>query len=142
MRKKDNLKQYEAFLKKFKYKDTVDTALKVRTYILFPYRRNLLLVWLARPHTSTMLYTGSDTSSVEVGDLASQTIPTQVKGSRRGLVVYSLFQELARRDGLTIALSGRNEAELRPLLHYLIKFMTLPKYAPLLLDICDIVVGE
>ena len=58
------------------------------------------------------------------------------------MVIYSLFQELARRDGLSIALSGRNEEELRPVLEYL-RFQVLqPKYASFMLDILEMVVGE
>ena len=56
--------------------------------------------------------------------------------------MYSLLQELARRDGLSIALSGRNEDELYPLLKYLSVNMTKPRYAPLLLAVCDMVAGK
>ena len=56
-------------------------------------------------------------------------------------MVYSLLQELARRDGLTVALSGRNEEELYPLLKYLSRHMTEPRFAPLLLGIGDMLAG-
>ena len=65
----------------------------------------------------------------------------QHNGPGRGLTVYSLLQELARRDGLSVALSGRNEEELFPILKYLARFMTHPQYAPLLLDVCTMVLG-
>ena len=65
----------------------------------------------------------------------------QQRGPGRGLTVYSLLQELARRDGLSVALSGRNEEELFPILKYLARFMTHPQYAPLLLDVCTMVIG-
>ena len=55
--------------------------------------------------------------------------------------MYSLLQELARRDGLSIALSGRNEDELYPLLKYLSVNVAKPRYAPLLLPVCDMVTG-
>ncbi len=63
------------------------------------------------------------------------------KTKQRSVVIYSLLQELARRDGLSIAISGRNEKELLPLLGYLINNVIHPKYSDLLLDICLIVVG-
>lgn len=66
----------------------------------------------------------------------------QHRGTGKALIVYSLLQELARRDGLAIALSGRSEDELYPLLKYLSVNMTKPRYAPLLLAICDMVAGE
>lgn len=56
-------------------------------------------------------------------------------------MVYSLLQELARRDGLTIALSGLNEEELHPLLVYLSRNLTQPHFTPLLLDVCNIIIG-
>lgn len=57
-------------------------------------------------------------------------------------MVYSLFQELARRDGLSIALSGRNEEELYPILKYLSRHMTKPRYTPLLLDVGNMLTGD
>ncbi len=56
-------------------------------------------------------------------------------------MVYSLLQELARRDALTIALSGRNETELYPLLKYLSRHMTKPRLTPLLLDVGNMLIG-
>lgn len=60
----------------------------------------------------------------------------------RRIIVYSLFQELGRRDGLATAISGRNEEELMSLMDYLVYNVTRPRYADLLLDVCCIVVGE
>ena len=57
------------------------------------------------------------------------------------MVVYCLLQELARRDGLSIAVSGRNEQELIPLLKFLVANVTHPRYSQLLLDVCCLVVG-
>ena len=56
--------------------------------------------------------------------------------------MYSLLQELARRDGLTTAVSGRNEDELYPLLKFLSVNMTKPRYAPLLLAVGDMITGK
>ena len=58
------------------------------------------------------------------------------------MVVYSLLQELARRDGLSIALSGLNEDELAPVLTYLSRNLTTPRFTPLLLDVCNMVTGN
>ena len=66
----------------------------------------------------------------------------QHRGYGKSVMVYSLLQELARRDGLTIALSGRNEEELYPLLKYLARHMTKPRFASFLLDVGDMVTGE
>ena len=63
---------------------------------------------------------------------------TQAKES---IVTYSLLQELVRRDGLAISVSGLNEEELCPLLQYLSSNVTNPQYAPFLLDICSLLIG-
>lgn len=55
--------------------------------------------------------------------------------------MYSLFQELARRDGLNIALSGLTEDDLYPLLTYLSRHLAQPRFTPLLLDVTNIVTG-
>ena len=56
--------------------------------------------------------------------------------------MYSLLQELARRDGLTIAVSGLTEDELYPLLTYLSRYLAQPRFTPLLLDVTNLVTGK
>jgi U3 small nucleolar RNA-associated protein 15 len=50
-------------------------------------------------------------------------------------VRFSLLEELLRRNGLKISLSGRDEITLEPFVSFLIKYITLPKYAPLLVRV-------
>lgn len=74
------------------------------------------------------------------------------------MLVYSLLQELSRRDGLRIAVSGRTEEQLLPLLQYLCKyilcqyilsnlyfglnrFMLNPKYSAFLCDVTSMILG-
>ena len=117
---------YEKYLKKFQYKNALDAALDVshsqlkNSFSLFTTTISFLQCTHPHPHTH----------------------PQLKNHPRRGQIIYALLQELARRDGLTFALSGRNEEELYPLLRYLSKFMTNPKYAPLLLDICAMLIGK
>ena len=47
-----------------------------------------------------------------------------------------MLEELARRDGLDIALSARDEGALEPLLRFVVRYVTSPNYAPVLLDVC------
>lgn len=56
--------------------------------------------------------------------------------SRDPVVVVSVLEELMHRHGLVTALSGRDEVTLEPLLGFLAKYTTHPKYAPLLIDVC------
>ena len=85
-------------------------------------------------------------AALEVGPFRCFHTPINVfphlqhRGAGKGKIVYSVLQELARRDGLSIALSGRNEGELYALLRYLSRSMTLPRFAPLLLGVCSSVV--
>ncbi|XP_064390591.1 U3 small nucleolar RNA-associated protein 15 homolog [Halichondria panicea] len=62
------------------------------------------------------------------------------RGQGKTVMVYSLLQELVRRDGLTIALSGRNEEELYSILKYLSRHMTKPRFIPLLLDVGNMLI--
>jgi U3 small nucleolar RNA-associated protein 15 len=57
--------------------------------------------------------------------------------SKQPIIVASVLDELINRDGLGQALSGRDEAALEPLLHYLGKYITDPRYATVLVDVCD-----
>lgn len=57
-------------------------------------------------------------------------------------LVYSLVQELARRDGLASAIAGRTEKELLPLVKFLEVNMLDPKFSPLFLSVCEMVVGK
>lgn len=66
----------------------------------------------------------------------------QHHGGGKTLIVYSVFQELARRDGLTVALSGLTEDELYPLLTFLSRCLTQPRFTALLLDVSNIVTGQ
>lgn len=56
--------------------------------------------------------------------------------------MYSLLQELARRDGLNIALSGLTDDDLYPLLTYLSRNLAQPRFTALLLDVANIIVGK
>ena len=64
------------------------------------------------------------------------------KNNPQRLVVYSLLQELARRDGLSIALSGRNEKELYPILLFTRFSILEPKFSSFMLDVFDLILGE
>ena len=64
------------------------------------------------------------------------------KNNQQRLVVYSLLQELARRDGLSRALSGRNEQELYPILLFTRFSILEPKYSSFMLDVFDLILGE
>ena len=56
--------------------------------------------------------------------------------------MFSLLQELARRDGLSTALSGRNEKELYPILLFTRFSILEPKYSSFMLDVFDTILGE
>lgn len=64
------------------------------------------------------------------------------KHNPQKVVIYSLLQELARRDGLNIALSGRNEDELYPILLFTRFLILEPKYSSFMLDIFDMIIGR
>eukprot|EP00049_Salpingoeca_infusionum_P026409 m.25559 g.25559 ORF g.25559 m.25559 type:complete len:523 (-) comp8732_c2_seq1:55-1623(-) len=57
----------------------------------------------------------------------------------RPVVVASVIQELVRRDGLMIAISGRNEDSLRPLLSFIVANINNPRYSTLLSAVGELV---
>ncbi|GAX79819.1 hypothetical protein CEUSTIGMA_g7259.t1 [Chlamydomonas eustigma] len=48
--------------------------------------------------------------------------------TRKAEIVVTVVEELAARDGLDTALSGRDAASLEPLLHFLSKYIVEPRY--------------
>jgi U3 small nucleolar RNA-associated protein 15 len=53
-----------------------------------------------------------------------------------------MIEELLRRDGLTIALSGRNEETLEPIISFLTQHITNPRYSSMLIDVSNILLGN
>ena len=52
-------------------------------------------------------------------------------------VVMSVLEELGRRRGLTISLSNRDEDSLEPVLAFVAKYITRPRYSALLVGVAD-----
>jgi U3 small nucleolar RNA-associated protein 15 len=55
--------------------------------------------------------------------------------SRNPVVVITILEELCRRNGLTISLNGRDESTLEPLISFCSKYISLPKYTRLLIQV-------
>lgn len=55
-------------------------------------------------------------------------------------VVVGLLQELIHRGGLKIALAGRDETTLEPLLVFLVNYCTAPQYTAFLTTVCTAVI--
>eukprot|EP00727_Mastigamoeba_balamuthi_P008867 m51a1_g4602 putative U3 small nucleolar RNA-associated protein (506) ;mRNA; r:232038-233748 len=60
--------------------------------------------------------------------------------SKRADVVVSMLRELMHRGALAIALEGRDETSLEPLLVFLVNYCTVPRFARLLLTVALAVV--
>lgn len=56
-------------------------------------------------------------------------------------VTFSLIQELIHRDGLRIALAGRDDVLLEPILRLLLKYVSDPRFGELAADVTGIVLG-
>lgn len=54
------------------------------------------------------------------------------------VIVFSMLEELVLRNGLGIALAGRDEETLQPLVAFIVKYITHPRYASLLIDVCNV----
>lgn len=51
------------------------------------------------------------------------------------------MQELIHRDGLKIALSGRDDVLLEPVLRFLLKHITDPRFGETVCDVAGLVIG-
>ena len=54
-------------------------------------------------------------------------------------ITVSLIKELIHRDGLLIALGGRTEATLEPLVSFIHRHLIRPAFAPLLLRVSQVI---
>ena len=61
----------------------------------------------------------------------------QALASKQPEAVYVVLEELAKRRGLERALSNRDEQELEPIVSFTLRYITQPKYAQLLLNVCN-----
>lgn len=52
-----------------------------------------------------------------------------------------MIQELIHRDGLKIALAGRDDVLLEPILRLLLKYVTDPRFGELVCDVARVVIG-
>jgi U3 small nucleolar RNA-associated protein 15 len=57
-------------------------------------------------------------------------------------VTFSLIQELVHRDGMRIALAGRDDVLLEPVLNLLIKHLSDPRFGEMVCDVASIVIGK
>lgn len=55
--------------------------------------------------------------------------------TRNPLVVVTVLEELSRRSGLSIALSGRDESTLEPLLAFCARYISQPRYTRLIVQV-------
>ena len=64
-----------------------------------------------------------------------------VLNTRQPALVVSMLEELILNSSLENALSNRTDERLEPLLSFLIKFVTNPKYSTILINVCTIVLN-
>ena len=69
----------------------------------------------------------------------TNALDSVLQGRINPTVVVSLIMELIRRQGLKIALSGRDEDSLVPVLSFLNKYLCNPRYTPTLIDVTNII---
>lgn len=55
---------------------------------------------------------------------------------------FALIQELIHRDGLRIALAGRDDVLLEPVLRVLVKHATDPRFGEMVCDIAGLVIRK
>ena len=64
-----------------------------------------------------------------------------VLATRHPAVVASMLEELVARGALNTALSGRDDVALEPIMSFLIKYISNPRYSKLLICVCTELIG-
>lgn len=59
----------------------------------------------------------------------------------RPSTTFALIQELTQRDGLQIALSGRDDVTLEPILSFLVRHVTDPRFGEMASDVAGVIIG-
>ena len=60
----------------------------------------------------------------------------------RPATTFALIQELSLRDALRIALSGRDDVTLEPILAFLARHVTDPRFGEMAAEIAGVIIGE
>lgn len=60
----------------------------------------------------------------------------------RPSISFALIQELIHRDGLRVALSGRDDVALEPILTFLLKHITDPRFGEMASQVAGVVIGK
>jgi len=59
----------------------------------------------------------------------------------RPSISFALIQELIHRDGLRVSLSGRDDVALEPILTFLLKHITDPRFGEMASQVAGVVIG-
>jgi U3 small nucleolar RNA-associated protein 15 len=57
-------------------------------------------------------------------------------------VTFALIQELIQQDALRIALAGRDDVTLEPILSFLVRNITDPRFGEMASDVAGVIIGE
>ena len=124
--KKRKLKSYDVMLKQFRYGDALDEALNGRqpdAVSIFCSQMPLIypIVCLSLNCFSPFQY----------------LILFYPLYYHYCMQIVAVLEELGKRRGLTQALSNRDEESLEPILSFTTKFITKPRYSPVLIGVAD-----
>lgn len=133
-KRRAKLKEFDRFLKAFKYSAALDAGLKkVRRAcrivgVVYGVGRPLrFILWC-----SLFFSLRRRSEDVTVPDI--QTV--------RPATSFALIQELIYRDALRIALSGRDETTLDPILAFLVRHIIDPRFSDIAANVVGIIIGQ
>ncbi|RHZ77413.1 hypothetical protein Glove_180g119 [Diversispora epigaea] len=70
----------------------------------------------------------------------SNALDAVLKETTTAILTVSMLQELIQRDVLRIAIAGRDDASLRPLVKFLIRWINDPRYTSILCDVGEVLI--
>ncbi|KNC99269.1 snoRNA-binding rRNA-processing protein UTP15 [Spizellomyces punctatus DAOM BR117] len=69
----------------------------------------------------------------------ADALDASLSGNHRSVIVISVLEELRHRGGLRAALGGRDDKSLEPVLRFIMKHISNPRYSNFLIDIANII---
>ena len=124
--KKRKLKSYDVMLKQFRYGDALDEALNGRQ----PDAVSTFCSQMPFVHPIVCL-------SLNCFSPFQYLIQFYPLCYHYCIQIVAVLEELGKRRGLTQALSNRDEESLEPILSFTTKFITKPRYSPVLIGVAD-----
>ena len=135
-KKKLKLRKFDVFLKRFQYGNALDSVLNIER------KGRTSSAAEEEAEKKRKRATQSDAATESEAEEEEPSLQEKQKQPEKPVVVVSVLDEIIRRGALKLALTGRDTAQLVPLLHFLVKHIANPRFADTLIHVSNCVFGK